>query len=122
ERAAPAAEGIVTPPPSHALPGIDVRAPHSANRHPTPTVDPTGSNWLADVTTTGWVLLAWGVIGLALLLRYVVSLVAVFALTRRAEIVGDARWRDALDVTTAALGLTRDPRLVMTDRVTVPFT
>jgi HEAT repeat protein/beta-lactamase regulating signal transducer with metallopeptidase domain len=123
ERAAPAAEGIVTPPSAgHALPGIDVRAPHSANRHPTPTIDPTGSNWLADVTTTGWVLLAWGVIGLALLLRYVVSLVAVFALTRRAEIVGDARWRDALDVTTAALGLTRDPRLVMTDRVTVPFT
>ena len=44
ERAAPAAEGIVTPPSAgHALPGIDVRAPHSANRHPTPTIDPTGS-------------------------------------------------------------------------------
>ena len=123
ERTAPTADHIVAPPPaSPALPSINVRAPHIASRTSTPTVDPTGSSWLADLTTTGWVLLAWGVIGLALLLRYVVSLVAVFALTRRAEAVNDARWRDALDVTTAALGLTRDPRLVMTDRVTVPFT
>ena len=113
---------MAPPPASHALPGIDVRAPHTASRPPVTTADPTGSNWLADVTTTGRVLLAWGVVGLALLLRYVVSLVAVFALTRRAETVGDRRWRDALDVTTAALGLARDPRLVMTDRVTVPFT
>jgi HEAT repeat protein/beta-lactamase regulating signal transducer with metallopeptidase domain len=123
ERTAPAADRIVAPPPaSHSLPRINVRASQIASRPQSPTVDATASSWLADLTTTGWVLLAWGVIGLALLLRYVVSLVAVFALTRRAASVSDARWRDALDVTTAALGLVRDPRLVMTDRVTVPFT
>ncbi len=123
EPIAPTADHIVAAPPaSPALPSINVRAPQIASRPSTPTVDPTGSIWLSNLTTTGWVLLAWGVIGLALLLRYVVSLVAVFALTRRAEAVNVARWRDALDVTTAALGLTRDPRLVMTDRVTVPFT
>ena len=123
EHAAPAADRIVAPPlASHSLPSINVRASQIANRPSSPTVDTAGSSYLADLTTTGWVLLAWGVIGLALLLRYLVSLVAVFALTRRAEAVSDARWRDALDVTTAALGLARDPRLVMTDRVTVPFT
>jgi beta-lactamase regulating signal transducer with metallopeptidase domain len=123
ERTAPRADHLVgLPQPSPALPGINIRAPHIASRPSMPTIDSTGSIWLADLTTTGWVLLAWGVIGLALLLRYVVSLVAVFALTRRAEAVNDARWRDELDVTTAALGITHDPRLVMTDRVTVPFT
>ena len=123
DRPAPIAERLAVPPPvSHSAPSINVRAAHAASQASSPTPDAQDASWFAGITATGWVLLAWSVIGLALLLRYVMSLVAVFALTRRAEAVTDSRWRDALDVTTAALALTREPRLVMTDRVSVPFT
>jgi HEAT repeat protein/beta-lactamase regulating signal transducer with metallopeptidase domain len=113
---------VAPPRATHSLPSINVRATQSAPSHSTMTADASEGRWPAGMTTTGWVLLAWSVVGAALLLRYLVSLVAVFALTRRAEAVCEPRWRDELDVTAAALGLAREPRLVMTDSVTVPFT
>ena len=78
--------------------------------------------WPPAVTPMGWGLLLWGVVGLALLLRYVISLAAVLTLTRRAQQVSDPRWLDALEVSVASLGLAREPRLVTTDSASVPFT
>jgi HEAT repeat protein/beta-lactamase regulating signal transducer with metallopeptidase domain len=78
---------------------------------------------LADaVTPMTWGLLAWAAIATGLVLRYLISLFAVRWMTRRADQLDDARWRDALDVATATLGLTRTPQLVVSTRVSVPFT
>jgi HEAT repeat protein/beta-lactamase regulating signal transducer with metallopeptidase domain len=78
---------------------------------------------LADaVTPMTWGLLAWAAIATGLVLRYLISLFAVRWMTRRADQLDDARWRDALDVATATLGLTRTPQLVVSARVSVPFT
>ncbi len=69
-----------------------------------------------------WGLLAWALIATALVLRYLISLCAVRWMTRRADRLDDPRWRDALDVATATLGLTRTSQLVVSTRVSVPFT
>jgi HEAT repeat protein/beta-lactamase regulating signal transducer with metallopeptidase domain len=69
-----------------------------------------------------WALLAWGAVAGALVLRYLMSLAAVAALTRRAATVHDRRWLDALDVAAASLGIVRTPPLVSSSETAVPFT
>jgi HEAT repeat protein/beta-lactamase regulating signal transducer with metallopeptidase domain len=69
-----------------------------------------------------WALVAWVAIAAGLILRYVLSLLAVRWMTRQAELLTDRRWQDALDVAVAMLGLTRAPRLLASARVSVPFT
>lgn len=77
---------------------------------------------LQNMGLLGWALIAWAVVAGALLLRYVLSLAAVSALTRQAAAVKDWRWIDALDVASASLGIVRTPRLLISDRAAVPFT
>jgi hypothetical protein len=43
-------------------------------------------------------------------------------MTRHAQPLEDRRWRDALDIASAMLGLTRTPRLLASTGVAVPFT
>jgi beta-lactamase regulating signal transducer with metallopeptidase domain len=74
------------------------------------------------VTPVTWGLLLWAVIAAALVLRYLTSLFAVRWMTRRADALDDGRWRDALDVATATLGLIKTPQLLVSTRVSVPFT
>jgi HEAT repeat protein/beta-lactamase regulating signal transducer with metallopeptidase domain len=77
-----------------------------------------------EASTTGlpWALIAWAAIAAGLILRYVASLLAVRWMTRHAQPLEDRRWRDALDVASAMLGLTRTPRLLASTGVAVPFT
>jgi HEAT repeat protein/beta-lactamase regulating signal transducer with metallopeptidase domain len=85
---------------------------------------PTPASAAPETSSTPlpWALIAWAVIAAGLILRYVASLFAVRWMTRHAQPLGDRRWRDALDVASAMLGLTRIPRLLASTRVSVPFT
>jgi HEAT repeat protein/beta-lactamase regulating signal transducer with metallopeptidase domain len=75
-----------------------------------------------STTPLPWALIAWAAIAAGLILRYVASLLAVRWMTRHAQPLEDRRWRDALDVASAMLGLTRTPRLLASTGVAVPFT
>jgi HEAT repeat protein/beta-lactamase regulating signal transducer with metallopeptidase domain len=77
-----------------------------------------------EASTTGlpWALIVWAAIAAGLILRYVASLLAVRWMTRHAQPLEDRRWRDALDVASAMLALTRTPRLLASTGVAVPFT
>ena len=93
------------------------RAHGAASAPPTAVAAP-------EASTPGlpWALIAWAAIAAGLILRYVASLLAVRWMTRHAQPLEDRRWRDALDVASAMLGLTRTPRLLASTRVAVPFT
>jgi beta-lactamase regulating signal transducer with metallopeptidase domain len=75
-----------------------------------------------STTPLPWALIAWAAIAAGLILRYVASLLAVRWMTRHAQPLEDRRWRDALDIASAMLGLTRTPRLLASTGVAVPFT
>jgi beta-lactamase regulating signal transducer with metallopeptidase domain len=93
------------------------------SRNGTPS-SPTTASATPDTSSTPppWALIAWAVIAAGLILRYVASLFAVRWMTRHAQPLEDRRWRDALDVASAMLGLTRIPGLLASTRVSVPFT
>ncbi len=69
-----------------------------------------------------WIALVWLCVAAALIGRYLASLVSVRYLVRRAEVVDDDRWRDALDVAVAEMGLSRTPALLASEQIAVPFT
>lgn len=77
---------------------------------------------LASITPIAWAFIAWLAIGAALAGRYLLGLAVVARITRGATEMNDRRWLDALDVATATMGITETPRLVMSPRVSMPFT
>ncbi len=106
-------------PDSPAAPQIErTTTPRAATR----SAPATGAVPVTSTTPLSWALIAWAAIAVGLILRYVASLLAVRWMTRHAQPLDDHRWRDALDVASAMIGLTRTPHLVASTRVSVPFT
>jgi beta-lactamase regulating signal transducer with metallopeptidase domain len=124
-----------TPQPDLAVP---FAAPSSAQSRPINLTAPTAprpsssavpetspSPWMASVgpvTPIGWAFIAWMAIAAGLVARYLLGLVVVARITRRATEMRDGRWLDALDVATATLGMSETPRLVVSPDVAMPFT
>ena len=115
-------------PPSRPMPRLRPKpgvASHSTSTGETPpatlgAVERTQS--APTRSTADWLGLLWASIAAAIIGRYFASVASVRWLTRNAEPVRDARWRDASDVASAELGLSETPALLASEHVTVPFT
>ncbi len=113
----PSTRGVSVPTTPTSRAAID--EPPAADRSAAPAVQRAET---IPATPLPWALMVWAIVAAALVVRYGASLLAVRWMTRHAQPIEDRRWRDALDVASASLGLTRTPRLLASTRVSVPFT
>ncbi len=99
--------------------------PTAALAAPTPVVagpsTPAPSAW-TPATLLPWAWVAWAVVAAALMLRYLAGIAMVARMTRRGAPAAGVRWRDEIEVAAAAVGLAREPRVVLSSEVSVPFT